>query len=126
MLKRHEIEILLKAGHSKIEMARLAGVSLSSVKRIAEEDSVVQVDDAAERVQRRIGRPSIVGDFRKVVVEILQQKADLPSLEIVQKYSNWIGATLDVGLRTSSGAVNNGDPAKGVTDALSYVKQALT
>jgi hypothetical protein len=61
MLTRHEIEILLKAGHSKIEVARLAGVSLSSVKRIAEEDSVVQVDNAAERVQRRIGRPSMSG-----------------------------------------------------------------
>jgi DNA invertase Pin-like site-specific DNA recombinase len=37
MLKRHEVEILLKAGHSKAEVARLAGVSLCSVKRIAEE-----------------------------------------------------------------------------------------
>ena len=26
MLKRHEVEILLKAGHSKAEVARLAGV----------------------------------------------------------------------------------------------------
>src|SRR2546422_7715095 len=59
MLKRHEIEVLLKAGHAKIEVARLAGVSLSSVKRIAEEDPVVHVDDTAERGQRRIGRPSI-------------------------------------------------------------------
>ncbi len=37
MLKRHEVEILLKAGHSKAEVARLAGVSLRSVNRIAEE-----------------------------------------------------------------------------------------
>jgi len=35
MLKRHEIEVLLKAGHPKIEVADLAGVSLSSIKRIA-------------------------------------------------------------------------------------------
>jgi len=60
MLKRHEVEILLKAGHSKAEVARLAGVSLCSVKRIAEEVPVVHVDDAAEREKRRIGRPSIV------------------------------------------------------------------
>jgi transposase len=85
MLKRHEIEVLLKAGHPKIEVAGLAGVSLSSVKRIAEEDPVVHVDDAAERVQRRIGRPSIVEDFRNVVVEILQEKADLPSLEVLRR-----------------------------------------
>jgi hypothetical protein len=37
MLKRHEVEILLKAGHAQTEVARLAGVSLCSVKRIAEE-----------------------------------------------------------------------------------------
>lgn len=85
MLKRHEVEILLKAGHCKAEVARLAGVSLCSVKRISEEAPVVHVDDAAEREKRRIGRPSIVGDFRKVVVKILQEKADLPSLEILRR-----------------------------------------
>lgn len=37
MLKRHEVEILLKAGHYKAEVVRLAGVSLRSVNRIADE-----------------------------------------------------------------------------------------
>jgi DNA invertase Pin-like site-specific DNA recombinase len=37
MLKRHEVEILLKAGHGKAEVARLTGLSLCSVKRIAQE-----------------------------------------------------------------------------------------
>ena len=64
---------LLKAGHPKAEVARLAGVSLCSVKRIAEEAPVVHVDDAAEREKRRIGRPSIVEDFRKPVVKILEE-----------------------------------------------------
>jgi len=49
MLKRHEVEILLKAGHRKTEVARLTGVSLCSVKRIAQEGPVMHVDDAAER-----------------------------------------------------------------------------
>ena len=35
MLKRHEIEILLKAGHAKTEVARLSGASLRPVKRVA-------------------------------------------------------------------------------------------
>jgi hypothetical protein len=34
---------------------------------------VVHVDDAAEREKRRIGRPSIVEDFRKPVVKILEE-----------------------------------------------------
>jgi hypothetical protein len=58
MLKRHEIEILLKAGHSKAEVARLSGASLRSVKRIAQEGPVVHVDDVGERARRQIGRPS--------------------------------------------------------------------
>jgi transposase len=85
MLKRHEIEILLKASHSKAEAARLAGISLRSVNRIAAEAPVVHVDDAAEREKRRIGRPSKVEDFRKVVLKILEEKPDLPSLEILRR-----------------------------------------
>jgi transposase len=85
MLKRHEVEILLKAGHSKTEVARLAGISLCSVKRIAQESPVVQVDDAAERSQRQIGRPSTVANFRKQVVGILQETPDLASLEILRR-----------------------------------------
>ena len=77
MLKRHEIEVLVKAGHAKVEVAGLAGVSLSSVKRIAEEVPVAHVDDAAERRKRRIGRPSRVENFRKLVREILEEKAAL-------------------------------------------------
>jgi transposase len=84
MLK-HEVQILLKAGHCKAEVARLAGVSLRFVNRIAEQTPVVQVDDAAEREKRRIGRPSKVEDFRNIVVKILEEKPDLLSLEILRR-----------------------------------------
>jgi len=85
MLKRHEIEILLKAGHGKAEVARLSGASLRSVKRIAQEGPVVHIDDAAERAQRQIGRPSTVASFRKLVMEIVAQAPELPSLEILRR-----------------------------------------
>ena len=85
MLKRHEVEILLKAGHAKTEVARLSGVSLRSVKRIAEESPVEHVDDAREHTKRQIGRPSTVASFRKQVVAIVQEKPDLASLEILRR-----------------------------------------
>jgi len=85
MLKRHEIEVLLKAGHRKTEVARMSGVSLRSVKRIAQEEAVVHVEDKAERNQRQIGRPSMVQNFRKQVVGILLESSDLPSLEILRR-----------------------------------------
>ena len=72
MLKRHEVEILLKAGHAKTELARVSGVSLRSVKRIAEERPVEHVEDARERAQRQSGETSTVADFRKQVVERLR------------------------------------------------------
>lgn len=85
MLKRHEVEVLLKAGHRKTEVARMSGVSLRSVKRIAQEEPVVQVDDKAERNKRQVGRPSTVQNFRKQVVGILEESPDLPSLEILRR-----------------------------------------
>src|SRR6201997_5324990 len=85
MLKRHEIEILLKAGHSKAEVARFSGASLRSVKRIAQEGPVVHTDDGVERTQQQIGRPSLVASFRKPVMQILEQAPDLASLEIVRR-----------------------------------------
>ena len=85
MLRRHEVEILLKAGHSKTEVARLSGVSLRSVKRIAEERPVEHVEDARERAKRQIGRPSTVTNFRKQVVEIVRETPDLASLEILRR-----------------------------------------
>jgi hypothetical protein len=57
MLKRHEVEILLRAGHRKTEVARLTGVSLCSVKRSAQEGPVVHVNDAAERTSGRSAGP---------------------------------------------------------------------
>jgi len=58
MLKRHEVEILLRAGHRKSAVARLTGLSLCSVKRIAQESPVVHVDDAAERPGDRLAGPA--------------------------------------------------------------------
>jgi len=52
MLKRHEVEVLPKADYSKTEVVRMSGVSLRSVKRIAQEEPVVHVDDKAERNKR--------------------------------------------------------------------------
>ncbi len=46
---------------------------------------MVHVDDAGERAKRKIGRPSTVANFRKQVVEILQETPDLASLEILRR-----------------------------------------
>ena len=49
MLKRHEVQVLLSSKHTQAEVARLAGVSERSVRRIAGEEAVTHIDDAAAR-----------------------------------------------------------------------------
>jgi len=85
MLKRHEIQVLRKAGHSLPEVAELAGVSIRSVQRVEDEAAVVGVDNEAERARRKIGRPSKAAPFRRFVVEQLAKEPDLISLEILRR-----------------------------------------
>lgn len=84
LLKRHDVEILLKAGHRRTEVARLTGTSRSSVQRIAGE-RIGRLHDAVERRKRRIGRPSLVDGFKKTIGDILEKDADLPFLEILRQ-----------------------------------------
>jgi transposase len=85
MLKRHEIQVLRRAGHSQEETSRLAGVSVRSVRRVEDEAAVSQVDNGAERERRGIGRPSKAEPFRPFVVELLTKEPDLLSVEIVRR-----------------------------------------
>ena len=57
MLKRHEIQVLRRAGHTLAEVAALSGVSVGTVRRVTAEDAVATVDNAAERARRQVGRP---------------------------------------------------------------------
>ena len=86
MLKRHEIKVLLKAGHTQRDVAHLAGVSRRSVQRVACEDAIAApVDDQAARQARGIGRPSLVGNFRKFVVDVFEQEPTLKSVEVFRR-----------------------------------------
>jgi transposase len=59
MLKRHEIQVLRRAGHTWKEVAALSGVSVRTVRRIAAETEVTTVDNSAERARRHNQRCSI-------------------------------------------------------------------
>jgi transposase len=85
MLKRHEIQVLRRAGHKAAEVAALAGVSRRSVRRVEAEVPVVHVDTALERERRRIGRPSKAEPFRGFAVELLAAEPELLSLEILRR-----------------------------------------
>jgi len=85
MLKRHEIQVLRRAGHNQTEVAALAGVSRRSVQRIDDEVTVTHLDVARERERRGIGRPSKAEPFRPLVAEVLAGEPDLLSVEILRR-----------------------------------------
>jgi transposase len=85
MLKRHEIQVLRRAGHSLPEVAKLAGVSVRSVQRVDDEDPVSHVDNDAERVLRKVGWPSKAEPRRGFVVSLLAKEPDLLSLEVLRR-----------------------------------------
>jgi transposase len=85
MLKRHEIQVLRKAGHNRSEVARLAGVSRRSVRRVDTEVAVSHADTAAEIARRGVGRPSKAEPFRDFVLELLATEPTLLSLELLRR-----------------------------------------
>ena len=85
MLKRHEVQVLRRAGHSQAEVARLTGLGERSVRRIEAEPEVVSVETGAERKARKIGRPSKAEAFRSFVVDLLEEDPELLTLELLRR-----------------------------------------
>ena len=85
MLKRHEIQVLRRAGHTLAEVAKLAGVSQSSVQRVEAEPAVSALDTAARAIPRRIGRPSKVEAMRSFVLAELAKQPEVLSVELLRR-----------------------------------------
>jgi hypothetical protein len=84
-LKRHEIQVLLKAGHTQPEVGRIAKVSLRTVQRVGIEPEVETVEDDKERARRRIGRPSSAAPFKALVEKLLKDEPAVLSVEVLRR-----------------------------------------
>lgn len=85
MLKRYEIQTLVRAEHSFDAVAKLTGVSRRTVARVAGEEPIEHADDGAARKASRVGRPSKAEPFRKLVQKCLADDASLPAAEILRQ-----------------------------------------
>jgi transposase len=85
MLKRHEIQVLRRAGHTWAQVAELTGVSVGTARRVAVEDDVTTVDNAAERTRRHIGRPSKAEAYRDVLGQALRDEPAVKSIELLHR-----------------------------------------
>jgi len=111
LLKRHEVQVLLRAGFSVGDVAERASVSDDSVRRIKAEEPVAHTDDAVARAERRVGRPSKAAALGTQVSGWLAEDPDLPTQELLRraKESGYAGKktafyALVAGLRPPRGA----------------------
>lgn len=85
LLKRHEIQVLLRAGFTVADVAERSGTSADTVRRVRREDAVEHTDDATARRERRIGRPSKAAPFAERVRGWLADEPDLPTQELLRR-----------------------------------------
>lgn len=85
LLKRHEIQVLLKAGFTRSDVAERTATSVDTVRRVEREDAVSNVDDAGARRERKIGRPSKAAPFAEKVRGWLASSPGLPTQELLRR-----------------------------------------
>jgi transposase len=85
MLKRHEVQVLRRAGHTWKEIAALSGISVRTVRRIAAETDITTIDNAAERARREVGRPSKADAYRDVLTQALTEEPTQRSVELLHR-----------------------------------------
>jgi transposase len=83
MIKRHEVQVLLRSGLSHRQVAKRTGVSKRTVTRIAQETPIVTLEDLA--LSRGVGRPGVATPYEAVVREVLAEQRDLPTVEILHR-----------------------------------------
>lgn len=88
MVRRHEIQVLRRAGHSLVETAKQVGVSQSSVQRVEAEPPIDSFDTKAEVAKRGVGRPSKAEPFRSFLVSELAKQPDVMALELLRRARN--------------------------------------
>lgn len=81
VLKRHEIQVLRRAGIEQAKVAELAGVSERSVRRVEQQPQVTSVEEPA----RRVGRPAKAEQFRSFLVAELAKDPHVMSLELLRR-----------------------------------------
>lgn len=84
-MKRHEVQVLRKAGFTRDEIAQRAGVSRRSVSHILNEPRVEELARNAAMTDGKVGRPSIALPFTPHLQELFKTEPDLPTVEVLRR-----------------------------------------
>lgn len=84
-MKRHEVQVLKKAGLTLDQIAKQTGMSRRSVAVIAKEPSVEELVRQSLDRDGKVGRPSTALPFAAEVQEIFKSDPDLPTVEVLRR-----------------------------------------
>jgi transposase len=84
LLKRHEVQVLRRAGLDRPKVQAVTGVSVRSIRRIDEEEPITSLDPRATD-KARPGRPSKAEPYRVFIEAVLKAEPELMSLEILRR-----------------------------------------
>lgn len=82
MLDRHAVQAMLRAGERPRQVAKVLGISVRTVWRIAKESAVQTGDDATARRARGMGRPPVAPEVTSSLTAWLTAEPDLPPGEV--------------------------------------------
>jgi transposase len=85
-LKRHEVQIMKRAGFTNGRIAGASGVSKRTVQRILGEVAVAEEAEAAGGARSRVlGRPSKAATFHGEIEAMLEGEPELPTVEVLHR-----------------------------------------
>lgn len=84
-MKRHEVQVLKKAGLTMDQIAKQVGVSRRTVAVIGKEPSVEEIVRPALEREGKVGRPSTAIPFVGEVQEIFKTEPNLPTVEVLRR-----------------------------------------
>jgi transposase len=84
-MKRHEVQVLKRAGHTLDAIAKQAGMSRRSVANIAQEPAVDESRGPGPGMGGKVGRPSVALGYAPQVQEIFKTEPKLPTVEVLRR-----------------------------------------
>ena len=81
-LKKHEVQVLLRAGHRQNEVAELTSVSLRTVQRVAKAPAVTNLEEPLSPPRSRLHN---VESLREPIVEWLSATPNMDTVEVLTR-----------------------------------------
>ena len=84
-MARHRVQVLRAGGKTLRRIASETGIPLRSVKRIVCEATIEEPGDVASALERGVGRPSVVEEYRERIAAVLAAEPKLPTVEVLHR-----------------------------------------